>query len=76
MAREVMEAGGGQNDMAAQAGLNPFVAKKALAQCRHFSLGELESIYHQLDRMDEESKTGVSSLDVAMESLVADISRN
>ncbi len=75
MAREVLEGGGGQNDMAAQAGLNPFVAKKALAQCRHFSMGELESIYHQLDRMDEESKTGVSSLDVAMESLVADISR-
>ena len=76
MAREVMEAGGGQNDMAAQAGLNPFVAKKALAQCRHFNMGELENIYRQLDRMDEESKTGVSSLDVAMETLVADISRN
>ncbi len=75
MAREVLEAGGGQNDMAAQAGLNPFVAKKALAQCRHFNMGELESIYRQLDRMDEEAKTGVSSLDVAMESLVADISR-
>jgi len=75
MAREVLEAGGGQNDMAAQAGLNPFVAKKALAQCRHFSMGELESLYRRLDRMDEEAKTGVSSLDVAMESLVADISR-
>ncbi|MDK2980300.1 MAG: polymerase subunit delta [Chloroflexota bacterium] len=75
MAREVLEAGGGQNDMAAQAGLNPFVAKKALAQCRHFNMGELEDLYRRLDRMDEESKTGVSSLDVAMETLVADISR-
>ncbi len=75
MAREVLEAGGGQNDMAAQAGLNPFVAKKALVQCRHFSMGELEDLYRRLDRMDEEAKTGVSSLDVAMETLVADISR-
>ena len=75
MAREVLEAGGGQNEMVAQTGLNTFVVKKALAQCRHFNMEELENIYRQLDRMDEEAKTGVSSLDVAMESLVADISR-
>ena len=45
MAREVLEAGGGQNEMASQAGLNPFVAKKALAQCRHFFYGFLQVVF-------------------------------
>lgn len=75
MAREVLDGGGSQTDLAAQAGMNVFVAKKAMAQCRHFSLGELEELYHQLDRMDEEAKTGSASLDVAMETLIADLSR-
>ena len=75
MAREVLDGGGGDTTLAQRAHLHAFVAKKAMAQCRHFSLAELEALYRQLDRMDEDSKTGCATLDVAMETLIADISR-
>ena len=75
MAREVLDSGGGQNELASRAHLHAFVSKKAIAQCRHFSMSELEDLYRQLDRMDEDAKTGNATLEVAMESLVADISR-
>lgn len=75
MAKEVVDGGGKQNDLATRAHLHAFVAKKAIAQCRHFSMGELEGLYRQLDRMDEDAKTGNVTLEVAMETLIANIVR-
>ncbi len=74
MAREVLDSGGSHEELISKARLNPFVAKKAYAQCRQFSLPELEGLYQRLDRMDEESKTGEATLEVAMESIIAHIS--
>ncbi len=75
MARDLLDEGGNQEALAARAGLHAFVAKKAMTQARHFSMGELEDLYAQLDRMDEDAKTGTVTLEVAMEALVAEISQ-
>ncbi len=75
MAREVLDSRGNQNDLVERAHLHAFVARKAMAQCRQFSTEELLSLYQQLDRMDEDSKTGNVTLEVAMETLIADLSR-
>ena len=75
MARDVLDNGGGKDDLAGRAHMHAFVAKKAMAQCRQFSAEELEALYRRLDRMDEESKTGNATLEVAMETLIADLSR-
>ncbi len=75
MAREVLDGGGNQDELAARARLHGFVAGKAMTQCRHFSMKELEELYSHLDRMDEEAKTGSATLEVAMETLIADLAR-
>ena len=75
MAREVLDGRGSENDLAERAHLHAFVARKAMAQCRQFSMQELLSLYRQLDRMDEDAKTGNVTLEVAMETLIADLSR-
>ncbi len=73
MARETLDSRGKEDDLAAQAHLHAFVAKKAFAQCRKFNLVELVELYRRLDRMDEDAKTGNVTLEVAMESLIADL---
>ena len=73
MAREVLDGGGNDKELATRAHLHGFVAGKAMTQCRHFSMGELEELYSRLDRMDEDSKTGNATLEVAMESLIAEL---
>jgi len=75
MAREVLDSGGDDKELAARAHLHGFVAGKAMTQCRHFSMGELEGLYSRLDRMDEDAKTGNATLEVAMEGLIAELAR-
>jgi DNA polymerase-3 subunit delta len=75
MAREILDGHGSDKDLAARTHMHAFVAKKAMAQCQHFSMGELEALYRRLDRMDEDSKTGNATLEVAMESLIAELAR-
>ena len=75
MVREVMDEGGGEKDVIAACGVAPFVARKLIDQCRRFSMRELESIYRRLDGMDETFKTGTATLDVELEMLVAELSR-
>jgi DNA polymerase-3 subunit delta len=75
MAREVLDERGDDKDLAARTHMHAFVAKKTMAQCRHFSIEELEALYRRLDRMDEDAKTGNATLEVAMESLIAELAR-
>jgi len=75
MAREVLDGGGGEDELVSVSHMHAFVAKKAINQCRHFSMAELEGIYRKLDHMDEESKIGNITLEVGMETLIADLSR-
>jgi len=74
MAKEISAEGGGEGELTTASGVHPFVARKLLDQCRRFSVAELMGIYHQLDDLDEASKTGKASLDVGLETLVAQLS--
>jgi DNA polymerase III subunit delta len=80
LAREVLDARGGQKEMlkAMRAiGMNAsaFVADKALRQARGFPLDRLEAIYHQLLEIDEAAKTGRMPLDVGLDMLLAELAR-
>lgn len=74
-AREVLEAGGGKEQVAATLGVHPFVAEKTLVQARAFMLPALEVIYHKLLDIDEAAKTGQMTLDLALDTLVVELTR-
>jgi DNA polymerase-3 subunit delta len=73
LAREVIEAHGGQNEVSQALGVHPFVAEKVTGQARRFSLPALEAIYHQLLEIDEAAKTGQMTLDLALDTLVVEL---
>lgn len=64
-----------QNGLSPQAALDTsaFVAKKAAAQAKNFSLTDLEKIYRHLLEIDLASKSGGMDLDVALDTLVASL---
>ena len=75
IAKEVMDEGGGENEVASACGAAPFLARKLMDQGRRFSMNELTAIYRRLDGMDESSKTGTATLDVELETMIAEFSR-
>jgi len=70
-AREIIDSGGNESDVAKNLNQHPYVAQKITAQSRQFNLDKLESIYHQLLAIDLESKTGGMAGDIAMDVLIA-----
>ncbi len=75
IAKEVMDEGGGEKDVITACGVAPFLARKLIEQARRFSMNELSAIFRKLDAMDESSKIGAATLDVELETLVAELSR-
>ncbi|GAB4426171.1 MAG: hypothetical protein Kow002_15520 [Anaerolineales bacterium] len=75
MAREVVESGGGKNEVASALGVHPFVAEKTFSQARAFTLPVLERIYHRLLEIDEGVKTGQFSLELALDRLVVQLTK-
>jgi DNA polymerase-3 subunit delta len=73
-AREVLDHGGSQQQIAATAGLHPFVAQKLEKQARRFAMQQLLDIYHRLLEMDEASKSGGMTLDASLDLLIFDLS--
>jgi len=73
MAREVVDAGGGKNEVAAALEVHPFVAEKTFGQARVFSVAVLERIYHKLLEIDEGVKTGQFTLELALDMLVVQL---
>ena len=59
--------------MARALGIHPFVAEKATQQAARFSIESLEAIYHQLLSIDERVKTSQVTLDLAMDTLVVEL---
>ena len=76
MAREVLDEGGGQNEVAAALGVHPYVAEKTSKQAHAFTLPVLERIYHRLLEIDEGAKTGGFTLELALDTLVVELTRN
>ena len=73
LAREVLDAGGNEGDVTRELKIHPFVAGKVTAQTRHFKMGELERVYHHLLDLDEAMKTGKMAGDLALDTLVAEL---
>ncbi len=74
-AREILDAGGGKEQVAATLGIHPFVAEKTAAQARAFTLPVLEAIYHKLLEIDEAAKTSQTPLDLGLDMLVVELTR-
>lgn len=72
-AREVLDGGGGAQEVARQLQIIPFVADKISAQARRFTLPGLEQIYHRLLEIDLQMKTSQSPGELALETLVANL---
>jgi DNA polymerase III subunit delta len=75
LAREVLDSNGGKDEVARALGVHPFVAEKTTGQARSFSLPVLEKIYHRLLEIDEGAKTGQVALDLAMDTLVVELTQ-
>jgi len=74
-AREILDNRGNQNDVARALSVHPFVAEKTTQQAARFSIESLESIYHRLLTIDEGVKTSQVTLDLAMDTLVVELTR-
>ena len=71
LAREIMDAGGGNADIARELKLHPYVAGKMSAQARSFTISTLETVFRQLLDIDESMKTGQIEAELALDTLVA-----
>jgi DNA polymerase-3 subunit delta len=69
-AREILENGGRENDVAKELGIHPFRAKKLFGQARTLKMDTLETIYRRLLEYDQGMKTGKLSAELALDELV------
>lgn len=72
-AREILDARGNKDDVARALGVHPFVAEKTTAQANRFSMEALENIYRRLLSVDERVKTSQIALDLALDTLIAEL---
>lgn len=72
-AREILDGRGNKDDVARALGVHPYVAEKTASQAQRFSLEALESIYHRLLALDEQAKTGRIALDLALDTLLMEL---
>lgn len=73
--KELLSQGVAPPTVASKLNLHPFVAKKAQAQARNFSLAQLEEIYRQILDTDESIKTGRLDPELALDLLVAELAQ-
>jgi DNA polymerase-3 subunit delta len=73
LAHEVIDQRGGPREVEQALGVHSFVAEKVFSQAKRFSLPALEKIYHKLLEIDEAAKTSQVTLDLAMETLVVEL---
>lgn len=74
-AREILDGRGNKDDVARTLGVHPFVAEKTTQQAGRFSVESLEYIYRKLLAIDEGVKTGQVTLDLALDTLVVELTR-
>ncbi|MCX6033772.1 MAG: DNA polymerase III subunit delta, partial [Chloroflexi bacterium] len=74
-AREMLDSGAGIPEVQKELGLREFVAQKVANQAKRFSLPALESIYHELLKIDVEAKKSQVPLDLALDTLVVELTR-
>ena len=74
-AREVMDEGGGMQEIQKELKLIPFVARKLHGQTNRFSMSDLEKIYHDLLSYEEAIKIGEIQPDLALEIFIAELGK-
>ena len=74
-AREILDGRGNQDDVARALGVHPFVAEKTTQQAARFTIEMLENIYRRLLNIDEGVKTSQVTLDLALDTLVVELTR-
>lgn len=74
-AREILDGRGNKDDVARALGVHPFVAEKTTQQAGRFSVESLEFVYRKLLAIDEGVKTGQVTLDLALDTLVVELTR-
>ncbi len=74
-AREILDGRGTKDDVARALGVHPFVAEKTTGQAGRFSVESLEYVYRKLLAIDEGVKTGQVTLDLALDTLVVELTR-
>jgi DNA polymerase-3 subunit delta len=74
-AREILDGRGNKDDVARALGVHPYVAEKTTGQANRFSIDSLESVYRKLLRIDEQVKTSQMTLDLALDTLVVELSK-
>jgi DNA polymerase-3 subunit delta len=74
LAREVLDEGGGEDEVVRQLSIHPYVGKLAAEHARRFNLPDLEMIYHRLLELDEAMKTGGMEGELALDVLVTELS--
>jgi DNA polymerase-3 subunit delta len=75
LAREALDGGIAERNLASAIGQHPFVARKLAGQARNFTLPVLERIFRRLRDIDEEAKTGRTELSVALETMVYEMGK-
>ncbi len=75
LAREMLDGKASAAEVQRALGIHEFVAQKITVQARRFSLSSLEAIYHKLVEIDADAKTSRVPLDLALDTLVVDLSQ-
>lgn len=73
LAREIIDEGSAEQKIQQEMGLHAFVAQKLCRHARLFTTTELKWVYRRLLELDEQIKTGQISAELAMETLIAQI---
>ena len=74
-AREILDGRGNKDDVARGLGVHPFVAEKTSGQAGRFSIEALENIYRRLLGIDERVKTSQITLDLALDTLIVELTK-
>ncbi len=74
-AREILDGRGNKDDVARALGVHPFVAEKTSGQAGRFSIEALENIYRRLLGIDERVKTSQITLDLALDTLIVELTK-
>lgn len=75
-ARELIDRNAQVQEIQKSLGLHEFVAQKVNIQAKRFSMQTLETIYHKLLEIDEGAKTSQVPLDLAIDTLIVEITKN
>jgi DNA polymerase-3 subunit delta len=75
-AREMLDASASTSQIQKMLGVHEYVAGKVTLQAKRFSLATLETIYHKLLEIDLEVKTSQVPLDLALDTLVAEMAKD